>query len=90
MLLEKRKKIKASSFVDPPLVWIGRGCPRTVGWSKLEHLAKVNAGAVALVVGAPAEPAVKKTVFFKKKVRFGEMGIFEAFHFKACRQMARP
>ncbi len=65
MLLEIRKKenFKASSFVDPPLVWIGRGCPRTVGWSKLEHLAKVKAGAVALVVGAPAEPAVKKTVF---------------------------
>ena len=46
-------------------MWIGRGYPRAVGWGReLEHLAKVKAGAVALVIGAPAEPAEKKTGFF--------------------------
>ena len=81
MMLEirkKRKKNKASSFVDSSLGWIGHGCPRAVGWRReLEHLAKVKAGAVALVVGAPAEPAGKKLFFFK--VRFGEMGILKRF-----------
>ena len=68
------KKKKASSFVDSSLVWIGRGCPRAIGWGReLEHLAKVKAGAVALVIGAPAEPA---GIFLKKNLYFGKWGFW--------------